>query len=171
MNDQMTKEDLNSQLKDPSKWEEIYNQNESIEKIFFSIQFDSQMGNPSSLVILKDTYKFSYLEFNKDLSKFSRNKAVLTTEDIDFNADSKISKHKDIIGVHHYNSIIYICFRDKVYIYNMKVRNIIDSWNFEKDRLQDLYILDKQKFYYLIFLTSRNVYFSNIEQKFEDIVN
>lgn len=167
----MTIEDLNQELKEPKNWIEIYSQKVDIYEIFFSIQYDSQLGNPLSLVLLKDNYKFSYIDFNKDLTQFADLKVIVNVQEIDFNTDSKNFKHKDIIGVHHYNSMIYICFKQKVYIYNLKVKTMIDLWNFDKDTIKDLYILDQKTSYYLIFLTTRNVYFSNIEQKFEDQVN
>jgi hypothetical protein len=165
----MTTEDLNRELKDNLNWIEIYNQNENIYEVFFSIQFNSVLGNPSSLVIVKDNYKFTYIEFNQDFSLYNDN-IIVKSQEIDFKSDLKPGKNKDIIGVHHYNSIVYICCRHTVYVYNYKQKRMMDLWDFDKENIEDLYIIDKQKFYYLIFLTSRNVYFSFMEQKLEDLV-
>lgn len=85
----------------------------------------------------------------------------------------KFLKNNDIVGVHHFDSIIYVCMRTKVYIYNMKNNKIMDFWVFDSEPIKDLYIYDygskeKRPFYYLVFLTSRNMYFSRMEKNFED---
>ena len=166
----MNIEELNSQLKESENWIEIYSQKENIYEIYFSIQFDSNLGNPSSIVIVKDNYKFTYFELNKNLEQYNSGNAIVTVQEIDFKNEIKNIKNKDLIGVHHYNFIIYICFKNSVYIYNLKNLKVIDFWNFDKEPLKDLYIFDKNKYYYLIFLTGRNVYFSKSDQTLEDQV-
>jgi hypothetical protein len=55
----------------------------------------------------------------------------------------------------------------------MKNNKIMDFWIFDSEPIKDLYIYDygskeKRPYYYLVFLTSRNVYFSRMEKNFED---
>jgi len=133
----MTTEDLNRELKDNLNWIEIYSQNENIYEIFFSIQFNSVLGNPSSLVIVKDNYKFTYIEFNQDFSLYNDN-IIVKSQEIDFKSDLRPGKNKDIIGVHHYNYIVYICCRHTVYVYNYKHKRMMDLWDFDKEKSRRL---------------------------------
>lgn len=173
ISEDMSFDSLNKELKNPINWVQIYSQSDEVLDIYFSVHYDSALGNPSSVVIVKDNYRFTYIEFKSDITQHPDN-PIMSSQEIDFKGDLKPGKIRDltgIVGVHHYNSLIFLVLKHSVYIYSYKAKRMIDMWEFDKETLADLYILDKQQFYYLIFMTTRNVYFSLIHQtKLEEFV-
>jgi hypothetical protein len=163
-----------------ANWIEFYNFDhleEEISKIFYSYHYDTNLGSPISFIVLTDTLQMIYCEFSTKYDK--PEKLISSKYKIDFHQEitkngfaGKGFKIAELIGIHHYDKSAYIGFKNKIFQYDLFQKEL-QSKKLETEAILDIGVydpslpFDRKPFYYLYFLSNRNVYFARIDTNYQ----
>jgi len=161
-----------------AQWKILYDYSGKILKTCYSIHYDANGGHPISFISISDTLKMKYVKFNEihdeeDLESFTRKEVEIDLdEEIKNFGDRGFSRTDSLVGIHHHSNIIYVSFKNRVYLFDINSKEIVTMKKFESETIRDIYIEDPEytddhNFYNLYLLSNRNVYYSKIETDFD----
>jgi hypothetical protein len=162
-----------------TEWSVFYDLSSELTKnIFYSFYYDTNYSYPISFILLTDSLKLKFFEFDE---VYTEGKNFIKSEkEIDFETEIKTSgnegkglKKDNLVGTHHYGDYVYVFFKNRIFLYDIGKNEIITSKKFEAELIRDIYVHyppvtnDKKSFYHLYFLTYRHVYFSKIDTNYQ----
>jgi hypothetical protein len=147
-------------------WKVLHeNPNERIQN--YTFHYDPELGFPISYIIISDNFNVSYRKLQRDEQNYLKvqyeNELNLIKEIKSFN--NLIKQNETIVGIHHFDNILYLFFNQKVFIYNFSTRELIYEKKFSTIKHMYFNQLIGKEEYSLHFLTNTNLYFFTIKTR------
>jgi hypothetical protein len=147
-------------------WKVLHeNSNERIQN--YTFHYDPELGFPISYIIISDNFNVCYRKLERDaqnnLTVQYENELNLIKEIKSFN--NLIKQNETIVGIHHFDTILYLFFSQKVFIYNFSTRELMYEKKFSTIKHMYFNQLIGSEEYSLYFLTNTNLYYFSIKTK------